>query len=242
MARIRPERRPAWLALLAILAVAGCADRAIYAERSGANLKIAVSADETTPVEVNVGLQRHVAMSVPSLSEDADGNAKGEAGSMVSGFDYVNSDKVLASETNLDVDVSIRTSFASGNAATLISYPGNYEVQTDGTVKAVPPTEGGSANDAAKTTTMIATAAGDPDTVVSVPLERKLIAHSAAACVGNDQLDSIARDLAKNSNYSDFNSYVGNPERIKVELKSLITSANSTGLSYIMSVLSKYPC
>lgn len=99
---------------LAALVLCACGDRAIYAERSGVNLKLAVNDSASLPVEVNMGLQRAVVAVVPARGEDADGNALGEAGSIVSGFDYRHGQDLALP---LQADTTIKTTFLSGQAA-----------------------------------------------------------------------------------------------------------------------------
>jgi len=160
-------RRPVLiLALLAPLLAAACSDRAIYVERSGVNMKLAVNDDPSTPIQVNLGLQRGIITVVPALAEGSQGEASGEAGSLISGFDYVNGSSVPIAggaeglpASTIKADVSIRTSFASGNAASLISYPAEYRTDDDGNVILGKVSQPGAAN-ATRAVTLVATAAG----------------------------------------------------------------------------------
>jgi len=250
------EHTPRRLSLLAVasalLLLAGCADRAIYAERTGVNFKISVNQDAQTPIEVNLGLQRSLVASVPPLATDSSTKkAASEAGSLVSGFDYSSGDALKARQIPgpdgkpvdapaIDIDVQIRTSFASGDAANLLSYPGEFTSQ-DGKITAGEISPKG-AEQAARAVEVVATAAGAPDTVVSVSLDRKLAAQTAVACLSNPQLDEVAKAMAKLPGYEDFADYVGSPTTIKDELRAAILAANNHGMDVIMAALTQQPC
>ena len=114
------------LAGFCIMGLAACGDTLVYGERTGYNLAIEVNQDPETPVNVNLGLRRTVVSVVPPVATESgqggQSRPKGEAVSMISGFFLSDID----SENPLQLDLRIRSQFASGNAAVLVS--GNPDV------------------------------------------------------------------------------------------------------------------
>ena len=109
------------LAGACMMGLAACGDTLVYGERTGLNLAIEVNQDPETPVNVNLGLRRTVVSVVPAVDsesgEDGQSHPKGEAVSMISGFDLSDKER----DNPLDPDLQIRTQFASGKAAVLVS-------------------------------------------------------------------------------------------------------------------------
>lgn len=119
--RRRPECR--WLCgLVLLVCMSGCSDALIYGERTSFNLAISVNDNAALPLSVNAGLQRIVVNFAPPLGGDAtSGNAtsaRGEAVSSISGFDLGYDE---AAGSPLDGTLTIRTKFASGEAAVTAS-------------------------------------------------------------------------------------------------------------------------
>jgi hypothetical protein len=106
-------------ALLAAVATvgAGCSDTLFYGESTEFNLAIHVNDNPQQPLEVNMGLKRHVGQVTPPVatSENDSGTAAvGEAVSTLSGFRL----RYQETDTNpLSNDLCIRTQFATGAAA-----------------------------------------------------------------------------------------------------------------------------
>ena len=106
-------------ALLAVVATvsAGCSDTLFYGESTEFNLAIHVNDNPQQPLEVNMGLKRHVGQVTPPVatSENEGGTAAvGEAVSTLSGF------RLRYEENTANVllgDLYIRTQFATGGAA-----------------------------------------------------------------------------------------------------------------------------
>ena len=109
-----------------MLGVAACGDTLVYGERTGFNLSVEVGQDPATPVNVNIGLRRTVVSVVPPIDsepgEDGQPHPNGEAVSMISGFELTDQPR----QNPLDPDLQIRSQFASGEAAVLVS--GNPDV------------------------------------------------------------------------------------------------------------------
>jgi hypothetical protein len=106
-------------ALLAVVATvgAGCSDTLFYGESTEFNLAIHVNDNPQQPLEVNMGLKRHVGQVTPPVatSQNESGTAAvGEAVSTLSGFRL----RYQETDTNpLRNDLYIRTQFATGAAA-----------------------------------------------------------------------------------------------------------------------------
>lgn len=103
------------------LLLAGCGNTLFYGEKTAFSMAIHLNDNPQTPVEVNMGLKRHVGeIAPPVATEEQAGNdvAVGEAVSSLSGFR-------LRYEENpgniLLGDLYIRTQFASGIAATILA-------------------------------------------------------------------------------------------------------------------------
>jgi hypothetical protein len=110
-------RRIAVLSVLAVLLLTGCTRTLVFVERTGFNLGIFVKPNESTPLEVNFGLDRKVASIVPAKGEIGSQGVDGEAVNMYAGFRAQ-----YDSATNpLSGDLHIRTQFASGGAALVIA-------------------------------------------------------------------------------------------------------------------------
>ena len=103
------------------MALSACSDTLVYGERTGFNLAIEVNQDPETPVNVNAGLRRTIVGVVPPRSTESDGKggskSKGEAVSMISGFDLTDDTQ----DNQLNRGLQIQTQFASGQAATIVS-------------------------------------------------------------------------------------------------------------------------
>ncbi len=111
------------LPLTVALAIGGCGRTLVFVERTGFNMSIAVRPAETTPIDVNFGLERKVASIVPPAGNPTpQGQVDGEAVNMFAGFaaayDVGAKDGVFFP---LQSDLTIRTQFASGAAATGIA-------------------------------------------------------------------------------------------------------------------------
>jgi hypothetical protein len=117
------HRRFAALCLLGCVAAvsAGCSNTLFYGEKTAFSLAIHLNDNPQTPVEVNVGLKRHVGEIAPPVgTEDEAGKdvAVGEAVSSLSGFRLryeENPNNILLG------DLYIRTQFATGIAATILA-------------------------------------------------------------------------------------------------------------------------
>jgi len=114
----------AGLLILVSLGVTGCNNTLVFAEKSGYNLAINVNDDPSTPVHVNMGLERSIATVVPprdvTQSDQGKTAASAEAVSLFSGFrlKYYNESEL---KTPFSATLAIRTQFASGMAARSIS-------------------------------------------------------------------------------------------------------------------------
>ncbi len=111
------------LPLTVALAVSGCGRTLVFVERTGFNMSVAVRPAETTPIDINFGLDRKVASIVPSAgSSTSQGQVDGEAVNMFAGF---RAEYDVGSKGGvffpLQSDLTIRTQFASGAAATGIA-------------------------------------------------------------------------------------------------------------------------
>jgi hypothetical protein len=108
--------RAALLVVSAILG-AGCSDTLFYGESTEFNLAIHVNDNPQQPLEVNMGLKRHVGQVTPPVAtaQNESGTAAvGEAVSTLSGF------RLRYEENTANVllgDLYIRTQFATGGAA-----------------------------------------------------------------------------------------------------------------------------
>jgi hypothetical protein len=117
------HRQFAAISLLGTVALllAGCGNTLFYGEKTAFSMAIHLNDNPQTPVEVNMGLKRHVGeIAPPVASEEQAGNdlAVGEAVSSLSGFRLryeENQDNILLG------DLYIRTQFASGIAATILA-------------------------------------------------------------------------------------------------------------------------
>ena len=106
-------------ALLAVVAIlgTGCSDTLFYGESTEFNLAIHVNDNPQQPLEVNMGLKRHVGQVTPPVAtaQNESGTAAvGEAVSTLSGF------RLRYEENTANVllgDLYIRTQFATGGAA-----------------------------------------------------------------------------------------------------------------------------
>lgn len=116
MRAIQGILRAALLAVVATVGV-GCSDTLFYGESTEFNLAIHVNDNPQQPLEVNMGLKRHVGQVTPPVatSENESGTAAvGEAVSTLSGF------RLRYEENTANVllgDLYIRTQFATGGAA-----------------------------------------------------------------------------------------------------------------------------
>lgn len=103
--------------LVGTLILPGCGNTLIFAERASFKLGVQVNDNPVTPVEVNAGLKRSVIALVPPseglVESDKSQEAKGEAVNLVSGFNL----RYDPSETKLFGKLTIRSQFASGQAA-----------------------------------------------------------------------------------------------------------------------------
>jgi hypothetical protein len=116
-------RRLAMLPLIGILAAlsAGCNNTLFYGEKTAFSMAIHLNDNPQTPVEVNMGLKRHVGEVAPPVAtqEEAGKNVPvGEAVSSLSGFRLryeENPNNILLG------DLYIRTQFATGIAATILA-------------------------------------------------------------------------------------------------------------------------
>jgi hypothetical protein len=115
-----PLPRLAALLFLAALS-AGCGNTLFYGEKTAFSMAIHLNDNPQTPVEVNMGLKRHVGeIAPPVATEEQAGNdvPVGEAVSSLSGFRLryeENPNNILLG------DLYIRTQFASGIAATILA-------------------------------------------------------------------------------------------------------------------------
>lgn len=105
--------------LTTLVALAGCGQTLLFAERSGVNLSVRADTASSPPLEVNFGLVRTVATVVPPAAEAA-GRPQGQAVAMVSGFrvERYGETKDLR---GAQVDLRIATQFASGDAAVAVA-------------------------------------------------------------------------------------------------------------------------
>jgi hypothetical protein len=105
-----------------ILVLAGCNRTLVFGEETGFNMGIFVKPNESTPLQVNFGLDRKVASIVPPKTEPGPQGANGEAVNMFAGFraayDTVQKDNVVQPFAG---SLRIRTQFASGAAAKAIA-------------------------------------------------------------------------------------------------------------------------
>lgn len=116
-------RRLAMLPLIGIVAAlsAGCNNTLFYGEKTAFSMAIHLNDNPQTPVEVNMGLKRHVGEVAPPVAtqEEAGKNVPvGEAVSSLSGFRLryeENPNNILLG------DLYIRTQFATGIAATILA-------------------------------------------------------------------------------------------------------------------------
>ena len=122
MPTIRPLRPGTSLLLGGVtLLVAGCANTLFYGEKTAFSLAIHLNDNPQTPVEVNIGLKRHVGEIAPPVTTEKEAGKDvpvGEAVSSLSGFRLryeENPNNVLLG------DLYIRTQFASGIAATILA-------------------------------------------------------------------------------------------------------------------------
>ena len=110
---------PCLLVALAVLTAGGCSRTLVFAEREGVNLAIRADATRSPPLEVNFGYKRDVGTTVPAVAEkQGSGGAPepdGEAVNMISGFQVLSKKIDPTKPTN--VDLTIRSRFASGSAA-----------------------------------------------------------------------------------------------------------------------------
>lgn len=117
------HRQFAAISLLATvtLLLAGCGNTLFYGEKTAFSMAIHLNDNPQTPVEVNIGLKRHVGEIAPPVATEAQaGNdvPVGEAVSSLSGFRLryeENPNNILLG------DLYIRTQFASGIAATILA-------------------------------------------------------------------------------------------------------------------------
>ena len=112
---------PCLLAALAVLTAGGCSRTLVFAEREGVNLAIRADATRSPPLEVNFGYKRDVGTTVPAIAEkQGRGGAPepaGEAVNMISGFEVLSNKIDPSPNKPPDVDLTIRSRFASGSAA-----------------------------------------------------------------------------------------------------------------------------
>jgi hypothetical protein len=110
-------RAPLLLGLL--LALAGCGDTLVFAERSGVNLGTKVDPASSQPLEVNAGVKRQVVTVIPPMGKGGDGSSapNGEAVNMFSQFEVSRELR----DGNFNDVTTIRNRFASGGAALAIS-------------------------------------------------------------------------------------------------------------------------
>jgi hypothetical protein len=106
------------LALAMTLVLTGCGHTLVFAEQTGFNLSIVAKPSEATPLNVNIGLDRTVASSVPPIHENTPhGTVDGEGVNMFAGFNAHYDPGTQPLSGNLH----IRTQFASGQAALMIA-------------------------------------------------------------------------------------------------------------------------
>jgi len=115
----------AGLLILVSLGAAGCTNTLVFAEKDGYNLAINVNDDPSTPVHVNIGLERRVAAVVPPLdvtkNDQGQTAASAEAVSLFSGYRLKYYNEQELARTPFSATLAIRTQFASGMAARKIS-------------------------------------------------------------------------------------------------------------------------
>ena len=114
---------PCLLAALAVLTAGGCSRTLVFAERDGVNMAIRADAARSPPLEVNFGLNRVVGTSVPPIAEKPGSGGvtepRGQAVNMISGFQVLSAK--IDPKKPADVDLTIRSHFASGSAAEAIA-------------------------------------------------------------------------------------------------------------------------
>lgn len=116
--RVRRFVRAAGLTVVATLG-AGCTDTLFYGESTEFDLAIHFNDNPQQPLEVNMGLKRHVGQVTPPVATEQNEKgtaAVGEAVSTLSGF-RLRYEEDTASNNPLNNDLYIRTQFATGAAA-----------------------------------------------------------------------------------------------------------------------------
>ena len=110
--------------ILTSFGIVGCNNTLVFAEKNGYNLAINVNDDPSTPVHVNIGLERNIAAVVPPLdvtkNDQGKTAASAEAVSLFSGY-RLNTTDESELRTPFSATLAIRTQFASGMAAREIS-------------------------------------------------------------------------------------------------------------------------
>lgn len=105
---------------MVLLLLPGCTDALIYGERTSFNLAISVNDDAAVPLSVNFGLQRTVVSFAPPLDGEVTDQgrtvASGESVAAISRFDL---GYAQAAGTPFASRLTIRTQFASGQAAAI---------------------------------------------------------------------------------------------------------------------------
>lgn len=122
MQKVRHHKRAALLFLgIALMFLAGCGNTLFYGEKTAFSMAIHLNDNPQTPVEVNMGLKRHVGEIAPPVATEKQAGKDvpvGEAVSSLSGFRLryeENPNNILLG------DLYIRTQFASGIAATILA-------------------------------------------------------------------------------------------------------------------------
>ncbi len=116
-------RRFGMLSLIGLLfgLSAGCQNTLVYGEKTAFSMAIHLNDNPQTPVEVNMGLKRHVGEVAPPVATQEEAGkdvAVGESASSLSGFRLryeENPNNILLG------DLYIRTQFATGIAATILA-------------------------------------------------------------------------------------------------------------------------
>lgn len=110
--------RAAALAVFATVG-AGCSDTLFYGESTEFNFALHFNDNPQQPLEVNIGLKRHVGQVTPPVATEQNESGKaavGEAVSTLSGF-RLRYQEQAGSASPLNNDLYIRTQFATGAAA-----------------------------------------------------------------------------------------------------------------------------
>jgi hypothetical protein len=105
--------------LVVATAGAGCSDSLFYGESTEFNFALHFNDNPQQPLEVNIGLKRHVGQVTPPVATEQNESGKaavGEAVSTLSGF-RLRYQEEAGSASPLNNDLYIRTQFATGAAA-----------------------------------------------------------------------------------------------------------------------------